>query len=766
MSTDLSKTSSEVVETNSLREILLFCAVLLVEIYSLAVSFGGPFFEVGYFLLVVISQTFAGAYIWAQLRQSEKTLPLPELLAMGFAIGSASAAISQLIIRDLLGIRLFISPLVPIIGVAIWLITKRDPQLPVKVTHTTTNSLLWLLFPAPLAYSHWIPELMALFILPLLIYATKRKHQKSIITVLILTSSTSVFWFRHIFTTLPFSLTSINHDQIYDYAHSLGISSWGISDNINVVGETFSYYKFTYLWLGPIVNLIPTRSIFLATTIIPIVFYVVIGLVLWALTLHISKIQLAANISAVLLFLQASLPEPWVFERRPLYLYSVFILVSVLLIFSKTWENEKFVPLTIAVTTFVLTSTRIQYSIVFFLAIALKQLFSLTFRKEKPRDIMTVALAILFGLIASFLTFFSRGDPQSSYISFQDKSEALKTLFLGVAVRAIVPTVICIVIFYRKLNFTIPLTVTSASLVIYFLTPRFESDFSAIEVILIATVPVVAILLAHVFTHLGDFRNRIFYVCVALIGIFARFAFDFFKWMPKNSYLGAKKVIHYFFTSSSSEIAFNLLFFTLLSLFSWFALRPGTDRRSKFLVIASIACFFSFGVSIATNLRMVTNSYRYNEDLFSKQVEGPDFRWLVDVKFIEATKYLKDNTAQDDIFATNVHRYDDDYQAYGSSLIVSSIIERRSYVEAPFYDRRGDRESTPPEFKIRLRTSMDFPNYPSRDLLANMRKEDVKWFVVDLTNTTLRDWEPWATTRFMNEKVAILELAQVPVPSN
>ena len=63
-------------------------------------------------------------------------------------------------------------------------------------------------------------------------------------------------------------------------------------------------------------------------------------------------------------------------------------------------------------------------------------------------------------------------------------------------------------------------------------------------------------------------------------------------------------------------------------------------------------------------------------------------------------------------------------------------------------------------------TSMDFPNYPSRDLLAIMRKEDVKWFVVDLTNTTLRDWEPWATTRFMNEKVAILELAQAPVPSN
>jgi hypothetical protein len=40
-----------------------------------------------------------------------------------------------------------------------------------------------------------------------------------------------------------------------------------------------------------------------------------------------------------------------------------------------------------------------------------------------------------------------------------------------------------------------------------------------------------------------------------------------------------------------------------------------------------------------------------------------------------------------------------------------------------------------------------------------MRDQNVKWFVVDLERTELRDWEPWATTRFINDKVAILELA-------
>jgi len=176
MSTELSTTPSEVAEPHSLREVLLFCAVLIIEVYSLAVAFGGPFFEVGYFLLVVISQTTAGAYIWAQLRRTDKSLPLPELLAMGFAIGSASAAISQLIIRDFFGIRIFLSPLVPIICVAIWLIAKRNTRLPVTITHANTNTLLWLLFPAPLAISFMIWELLAFFVIPMsvLIFFIKR----------------------------------------------------------------------------------------------------------------------------------------------------------------------------------------------------------------------------------------------------------------------------------------------------------------------------------------------------------------------------------------------------------------------------------------------------------------------------------------------------------------------------------------------------------------------------------------------------------------
>jgi hypothetical protein len=62
-------------------------------------------------------------------------------------------------------------------------------------------------------------------------------------------------------------------------------------------------------------------------------------------------------------------------------------------------------------------------------------------------------------------------------------------------------------------------------------------------------------------------------------------------------------------------------------------------------------------------------------------------------------------------------------------------------------------------FNQLMLTSLTFPNSPNDSGFNFLRRSNVKWFVVDLERTELRDWEPWATTRFINDKVAILELA-------
>ena len=150
--------------------------------------------------------------------------------------------------------------------------------------------------------------------------------------------------------------------------------------------------------------------------------------------------------------------------------------------------------------------------------------------------------------------------------------------------------------------------------------------------------------------------------------------------------------------------------------------------------------------------------------------------WYTQSDRITAINWLRENSRTDDIFAHNTLVPNYKQTSYSASLILGDVTHRRAYAEATYGENL---QKAYPKIKFRqsqnlredlqrLDTSYFFPIDPSWFWLKNLQKANVKWFVVDLTNTTLREWEPWATTRFINEKVAILELAQAPVlePSN
>ena len=179
-------------------------------------------------------------------------------------------------------------------------------------------------------------------------------------------------------------------------------------------------------------------------------------------------------------------------------------------------------------------------------------------------------------------------------------------------------------------------------------------------------------------------------------------------------------------------------------------------------------------------LRPLTEYVRYDEKFWGGDRDPLLDRWDDDV-LLSGLKQVNSLSFENDVIASNFGLN----RSFGfTDGIRSQIFVDRRYLVSGRYkyfnslpliykekysaDSSQDRKTNDfvEMLRKRIETSMDFPNYPSRDLLANMRKENVKWFVVDLGNTTLRDWEPWATTRFMNEKVAILELAQALVPSN
>jgi hypothetical protein len=250
-------------------------------------------------------------------------------------------------------------------------------------------------------------------------------------------------------------------------------------------------------------------------------------------------------------------------------------------------------------------------------------------------------------------------------------------------------------------------------------------------------------------------------------GSILRFSFDYYKWFdpaqinrPMKFFISIVNNGKYAAAASAAPfIAVTLLVVLILNLLHMKnVIRP---------VALLVALSMSFGISLATTYRSLINHYRYDFDLVGDIDPSSPLTWYVDAERLDALAWLRDNTKRDDIFAQNTSTPDYRTTAYSASLIISGASHRRAYIEGTYgselqFDYPRDVKLQTPRLKEQLKrlyTSFIFPITPSLEFLANLKRENVKWFVVDLGNTTLRDWEPWATTRFMNEKVAILELA-------
>jgi hypothetical protein len=791
---------SEFSEPNSLREVLLFCAVLVVEVYSLAVAFGGPFFEVGYFLLVVISQTTAGAYIWAQLRRADQSLPLPELLAMGFAIGSASAAISQLIIRDLLGIRLFLSPLVPIISVAIWLVAKRNTQLPVKVTHATTNTLLWLLFPAPLALMTYSMFLVPLFITPLLlaIYFAKRRQIFRIAPTIKLLMFTSLFFFLtsviyRISSALTKSEIGIDpyaDDIRFDVVQSIGFAKWGINTNVELINHPEAYYKLSHLWLAPITNFDSESLMNLSITVLPIFLILMTCLAFFAITLHLSDKHKAAGVAACLYFIQTDFSDNFGINLRSVWLLGGFYLISFgvfALRFLKPDLNNPNVFLFMAA--FIVSGTRIflapfMISMVFLS----RNRFLPTIKTFLFTNFLSV-ISICSG-VATSLFIFSRGKDSTLYSSMKISSADWPVSMmasLSFAIQATMPRVglLFVALFLLNRYRYLRLYVLVSSMIFVFLqfwTPRMSTyGTDALVPYVLALTPVFSIIIVDTFEGLHcNVRGRLIFGGLSvLIGFILKTLHD-----SVRDELYYDSIFKDLVTRlMSNEYLVNLVLLTSCLILTLLLTKPFVSASTK-VIIPLLLCAVvlgNVGVKIGSLTRPITEYVRYNEAFFGGERDSLLVRWE-DVNLWSGLKMVNSISSENDVIASNfgLQRATGFNDVIRPQIAISRsyfISGRYTYFATSFpltftekYRNVSDYDIKRNEFarmlRERLNTSQDFPNFPSRDLLANMLKEDVKWFVVDLGNTQLRDWEPWATTRFMNEKVAILELAQLPAPSN
>jgi hypothetical protein len=286
--------------------------------------------------------------------------------------------------------------------------------------------------------------------------------------------------------------------------------------------------------------------------------------------------------------------------------------------------------------------------------------------------------------------------------------------------------------------------VTSALLYHFFFPQDGLVGKEGVWAILIVASPLFARLIFENLFVKKTVRHWICLICCFASGNITRFTYDVYSWVdPMNmSHLG--RVLKFFSTDGTRITGVIIISICTISVVK-------SSRKNNVKLVASnvalaVLCYSS-GIGVATNLRSITRELRYEKTFYAPIQENQITQWFMNKEFKETLVEFSRISSNDDIFTSN-------FPPFGSLTLVS-ITGKRVLFDPAFGELSKEID---PDYELRKKVTFEFSSNPTRDHVEYLNGFSVNWFIVDLEQTTLTTWEPWATTRFINSRIAILEL--------
>ncbi len=315
-------------------------AVWLVSFFSLLTTLVISDVEVSeaFSILCIISvQTYGGILIYRFFTRAD-VLPIPEILGMGFAIGSFAAMVGdQIVLRTMLKDFGWLLPVA--LGMLAYFFTSRT-QSSQKITLRSTLTMPWAIAGALLALGlewYWTFPIGVALVLCLVYvdYFVKSLRSPNItalvilaiffagVTAVMLNLRPKIWWIEH------------TYDYLLYENWSNALSAFG-RIGIGGVGYEFNYHWFSYAWNG-LVSRVSNASPWVATTRASIlVSVVVIQLLISAIISYYRGSEKFANLSATIVAMFSTVALWRGDSMRLLHLESfsgVFALVWLLALF-------------------------------------------------------------------------------------------------------------------------------------------------------------------------------------------------------------------------------------------------------------------------------------------------------------------------------------------------------------------------------------------------------------------------------------------------
>lgn len=760
---------------------------LSVAMWGILVLSGVEYVAAIKIVLVVAAQVFAGAVAYLSVGRWVRR-PLPELLGMGFAIGSMLSVVADQVSR-LISVRSigWAIPFAAAVIIALIRRSKDHVDLPiVDIGHTyhefeTIIGIVVFSIIALTSVWNWM-KFPAMGTLPILIYIFSKpswpKFSRSRHLMLTGIASTCVLGVYAI-TSRPqyWWLPSWGIDENEILAHS--IYNWGPNDYALSAGIPLKYQWTSHAWMGLVTHISGADNFVLVSRAAFVITAIVIICVVWALTLRVTgSTQLALLATFVVSVSSTAISYPAAYSLMAIG-YSSFALVCILAFFIAFIDWYKaptllFLLLVMFLAISVVASKSVQI-LTLGSGVAAVGLYDF-WHTRKLRILVGAFLIGVSTIVFATLTFPSTkgtGITRSAFASFTSEfavdpyTHSLKVRLLVTATVLVsllgIPLIGAIGILRNRAIrhvgvFLVGAFSTGIPMAV-FTTRVSATQMHFIQVpIMLGLTPAIAWSVGFFAEHKSSLGKHRFLFPFLLTISFLAFPIALVSKVIVSDGLTADNQFT-FFTNKVTAAVLVVAF--LLAGIAYFVYRFMSRERFPILYFVT-ACLVASSVSMFF-ASWETNPRRgINETGATYQLGQHDLR--------EATDWVKLNTGINAIFASNSFFGEDADDRCGESIttlsgpVTEEATKTNYFTTAVTLKRRLIAAGVGYTFLLsgdpteRVRASILFACYPDTESLRELHKFDVAWFLAYRNKIDPAVWSKFGKVRFLNAHYAVIEL--------
>lgn len=568
-----------------------------------------------------------------------------------------------------------------------------------------------------------------------------------------------------------------SNDTPYLESLSISLHNFGPQGNISAVGRGISYHWFSLAWVGLTDSMSNASNWTVISLLLPIFCCLLIGVLTFSLVLRLTESQTSALLATIGTLMLSEVVGP----SSPSQVFAFVSMLVVAQLFLDIVEQSKvfnsIVPLLIYFI-FVTFGSKVSTGAVLASGLVLTSVF-ISWGSVKHRIILIGLVSVT--TLGSYLYFFGSTRGINALKFGPSNLGGLKLMGrpLGGGALHHVIEIIALIIFFLPVLCGF----------IYFVTGgRLFKQSSFLSYLAISCLAGFAMgfLLDGVGTE-AYFVYATFPFLIICVSIFSKSSVSFFLSSSRSKYLST--IVIFAFTlgvlrSSVSEMLtkrdipsfglsllpflFLYLVFGLVSVFSSNGQFSWVNRRLVFGLVFCLMLTASFvGENFSHRIVFARSAITEfaNDERFKNQnyFAGSPSR-------IEALSWLRYNSPSDSVVATNRFCLSTTYCGPFKWFLASAISKRQMLIEGYYYSVGIYPE--PDWAQKRIDVSERFGQQATASDFGYLKDEGVSYFIVDLefvwsyeTQTwetfeavQLKSWEPYATTVFKNDEMAILKL--------